>query len=130
NELGITIIYPNIRGSAGFGRTFETLDDGQQRENAIKDIGALLDWIATQPALDKTRVMITGPSYGGYVSLAAAIDYPNRIRAVAPAFGITDFPGYLSSTEMSRQANRIEEYGNPADPAILAFLTRISPLTN
>jgi len=130
NGLGITIIYPNIRASAGFGRTFETLDDGQQRENAIKDIGALLDWIATQPALDKTRVMITGPSYGGYVSLAAAIDYPNRIRAVAPAFGITDFPGYLSSTEMSRQANRIEEYGNPADPAILAFLTRISPLTN
>jgi dipeptidyl aminopeptidase/acylaminoacyl peptidase len=130
NEMGISIIYPNVRGSLGFGRTFEALDNGRLRENAIKDIGALLDWIATQPSLDKSRVLITGPSYGGYVSLAAAIEYPDRIKAAVPAFAPTDFPSFLESTDMSRQANRNAEYGDPADADMRAYLTRISPLTN
>jgi dipeptidyl aminopeptidase/acylaminoacyl peptidase len=130
NELGIAVIYPNIRGSSGFGRAFEELDNGLLRENAVKDIGALLDWIATQPGLDGNRVMIAGPSYGGYVALAAAIEYGDRLRGVNPAFGITDFPSYLQTTAMSRQADRNAEYGDPADPKMLAFLTRISPLTN
>jgi dipeptidyl aminopeptidase/acylaminoacyl peptidase len=130
NELGLAIIYPNIRGSAGFGRSFEELDNGRLRENAVKDIGALLDWIAAQPSLDKSRVMIAGASYGGYVTLAAAIEYGDRLRGANPAFGITDFPSFLESTEVSRQANRNQEYGDPSDPETRAFLTRISPLTN
>ena len=130
NELGIAVIYPNIRGSSGFGRSFEQLDNGLLRENAVKDIGALLDWIAAQPGLDKNRVMIAGPSYGGFVALAAAIAYGDRLRGVNPAFGITDFPSFLESTEISRQADRNAEYGDPADPEMRAFLTRISPLTN
>jgi len=130
NELGIAIIYPNIRGSAGFGRSFEELDNGTARENAVKDIGALLDWIAAQPGLDKDRVMIAGPSYGGFVALAAAIAYGDRLRGVNPAFAITDFPSFLETTEMSRQANRNAEYGDPSIPDMRAFLTRISPLTN
>ena len=130
NELGIAVIYPNIRGSSGFGRAFEELDNGVLRENAVKDIGALLDWIAAQPGLDAKRVMIAGPSYGGYVALAAAIEYGDRLRGVNPAFGITDFPSYLQTTEVSRLPDRNAEYGDPADPKMLAFLTRISPLTN
>jgi dipeptidyl aminopeptidase/acylaminoacyl peptidase len=130
NELGIAVIYPNIRGSSGFGRAFEELDNGVLRENAVKDIGALLDWIAAQPGLDAKRVMIAGPSYGGYVALAAAIEYGDRLRGVNPAFGITDFPTFLQTTEVSRQADRNAEYGDPADPKMLAFLTRISPLTS
>ncbi len=130
NELGIAVIYPNIRGSAGFGRTFEERDNGRLRENAVKDIGALLDWIAAEPWLDRTRVMIAGASYGGYVALASAIAYGDRLRGVNPAFGITDFPSFLESTDISRQANRNAEYGDPADPETRAFLTRISPLTH
>jgi dipeptidyl aminopeptidase/acylaminoacyl peptidase len=130
NELGIAVIYPNIRGSSGFGRTFEELDNGLLRENAVKDIGALLDWIAAEPRLDEGRVMIAGASYGGYVALSSAIAYGDRLRGVNPAFGITDFPSYLESTDLSRQANRNAEYGDPADPEMRAFLTRISPLTN
>jgi dipeptidyl aminopeptidase/acylaminoacyl peptidase len=130
NELGIALIYPNIRGSIGFGRTFEHLDDGLLRENAIKDIGALLDWIATQPGLDKNRVMIVGASYGGYVALASAIEYGDRLRCVQAAFAISDYLSYLETTDMSRQANRNAEYGNPEDPEVRKFLTKISPLTN
>ena len=130
SELGIAVIYPNIRGSMGRGRSFEELDNGRLRMNAVKDIGALLDWIAAQPGLDPARVMIAGPSYGGFVALASAIEYGDRIRAVNPAFGITDFPTFLESTDVSRQANRNAEYGDPSDAAMRAFLASISPLSN
>lgn len=130
NELGIAIIYPNIRGSSGRGKQFEELDNGRLRENAVKDIGALLDWIAQDPTLDEDRVMIVGGSYGGYVALAAAIQYGDRIRCAQAGLAISDFPSYLASTDVARLADRNVEYGDPSDPDMLEFLTSISPLTN
>jgi dipeptidyl aminopeptidase/acylaminoacyl peptidase len=129
NELGMAIIYPNIRGSIGYGKTYEHLDDGRNREDAVKDIGALLDWIATRPELDKNRVMITGVSYGGYITLAAAIAYGDRIRCAFEGFGLSDFVQFLDGTDPSRQ-HRLAEYGDPADPEMRAFLKSISPLTH
>ena len=129
NELGIAVIYPNVRGSIGFGRTFEQLDDRRGRADAVKDIGALLDWIATRPEFDKSRVMITGGSYGGYLALMAAIEYGDRIRCVFEGFGMSDLVSFLESTEESRRADRKIEYGDPADPEMRAFLTSISPLS-
>jgi dipeptidyl aminopeptidase/acylaminoacyl peptidase len=129
NELGIALIYPNIRGSIGYGRTYEHLDDGLKREDAVKDIGALLDWIATRPELDKTRVMITGSSYGGYITLAAAIAYGDRLRCAFEGFGLSDFVAFLDGTDPSRRIGRLAEYGDPADPAVRSFLDRISPLS-
>jgi dipeptidyl aminopeptidase/acylaminoacyl peptidase len=130
NELGIAIIYPNIRGSIGYGKTYEHLDDGQNREDAVKDIGALLDWIATRPELDKDRVMLTGISYGGYITLAAAIAYGDRIRCAFEGFGLSDFVAFLDGTDPSRRRDRLAEYGDPADRAMRMFLKSISPLTH
>jgi dipeptidyl aminopeptidase/acylaminoacyl peptidase len=130
NEMGIALIYPNVRGSAGFGRAFEDLDDGRKRADVVKDIGALLDWIATEPSLDRNRVMLTGASYGGYLSLLAAIEYGDRIRCVFEGFGMSDLVTFLESTEESRRADRNIEYGDPADPEMRGFLKSISPLTH
>jgi dipeptidyl aminopeptidase/acylaminoacyl peptidase len=130
NDLGVALIYPNVRGSIGFGRTFESLDDGAKRGDAVKDIGALLDWIAAQPYLDKNRVMVTGASYGGYLTLMAAIEYGDRIRCAFEGFGMSDLVAFLESTDMSRRADRNVEYGDPADPAAREYLTRLSPLTH
>ena len=130
NELGMAIIYPNVRGSIGYGKTYEHLDDGRNREDAVKDIGALLDWIATRPELDKNRVMLTGISYGGYVTLAAAIAYGDRIRCAFEGFGLSDFVAFLDGTDPSRRRDRLAEYGDPADPAMRTFLKSISPLTH
>jgi dipeptidyl aminopeptidase/acylaminoacyl peptidase len=74
--------------------------------------------------------MIVGASYGGYVALASAIEYGDRLRCVQAAFAISDYLSYLQTTDMSRQANRNAEYGNPDDPEVRQFLARISPLTN
>ena len=130
NEMGIAIIYPNVRGSFGRGKQFEELDNGPLRVNAVKDIGALLDWIATEPTLDPARVMIVGASYGGYIALAAAIEYGDRLRCAQAGFAISDFPSYLESTDVARLRDRNIEYGDPADPAARAYLTSMSPLTN
>jgi dipeptidyl aminopeptidase/acylaminoacyl peptidase len=129
NELGVAILYPNVRGSSGFGREFEALDDGNKRDGAVKDIGALLDWIAQRPGLDKDRVVLIGVSYGGWLALEAGIQYNDRIRGIIEGAGITDFATYLEATEAARQENRRQEYGDERDPEMREYLKSISPLT-
>lgn len=129
-ELGYTIIRPNVRGSTGFGKTFVALDDGFRREDSVKDIGALLDWIARQPDLDASRVVVTGGSYGGYMSLAVSFHFADRIAGAIDDVGISHFVTFLNNTESYRRDLRRSEYGDERDPAMRAFLDRISPLTN
>lgn len=129
-ELGAAVIAPNIRGSTGYDSEFVSLDDGFRREDAVKDIGALLDWIANQPELDENRVAIYGGSYGGYIVLASAVHYSDRLRAGVDVVGISNFVSFLETTEDYRRDLRRHEYGDESDPEIRAFLERISPLNN
>jgi len=130
NELGMAVIQPNVRGSSGFGKTFLSLDDGMKREDSVKDIGALLDWIATQPQLDASKVIVSGGSYGGYMSLAVSTHYADRIAGSIDVVGISNFVTFLQNTESYRRDLRRVEYGDERDPAMRAFLEKISPLTN
>jgi dipeptidyl aminopeptidase/acylaminoacyl peptidase len=130
NELGVSIIYPNVRGSSGYGKTFVDLDNGMKREESVKDIGALLDWIAEQSGLDKDRVLITGGSYGGYMTLAAAVKYNDRIRCSIDVVGISNFNTFLKNTESYRRDLRRAEYGDEQDPKMAQFLESISPLNH
>lgn len=129
NELGMAIIYPNVRGSLGFGRKFEEADNGKARIGAIKDVGGLLDWIAAQPNLDTNRVLIQGPSYGGYLALESAIVYGDRIRCVMAGAAMSNLVTFLEQTAPARQATRRAEYGDERDPDMRAFLLSISPIT-
>lgn len=126
-DLGIAIVQPNVRGSSGYGKTFLALDNGMKREDAVKDIGALLDWIATQPRLDASRVVVSGGSYGGYMSLATAATYPQRIAGAIDVVGISNFVTFLRNTESYRRDLRRVEYGDERDEAMREFLERISP---
>lgn len=130
NELGIVLIQPNVRGSAGYGKTFLKLDNAYLREDSVKDIGSLLDWIATQPDLDSQRVVVIGGSYGGYMSLAVATNYASRIAGAVDVVGISNFISFLERTESYRRDLRRAEYGDERDPKMREFLTRISPLNN
>jgi dipeptidyl aminopeptidase/acylaminoacyl peptidase len=130
NELGIAIIRPNVRGSTGYGRTFVSLDNGAKREDAVRDIGALLDWIGRQSGLDAARVAVAGGSYGGYMSLAVATHYSERIAGTVDIVGIANFVSFLEHTESYRRDLRRIEYGDERDPAMRDTLTRMSPVTN
>ncbi|MEM8544742.1 MAG: S9 family peptidase [Cyanobacteria bacterium P01_H01_bin.119] len=130
NELGIALLYPNVRGSSGFGKTFLQLDNGYLREDSVKDIGALLDWVNQQPELDSDRILVSGGSYGGYMSLAVATHYSDRIRAAINIVGISNFVSFLENTEAYRRDLRRAEYGDERDPEMRQFLLDISPVNN
>jgi len=129
-ELGVAVIAPNIRGSTGYDSEYLALDNGLLRENAIKDIGALLDWIAEQKDLDENRVAIYGSSYGGYVVLASAVHFSDRLKAGVDVVGISNFVTFLENTEEYRRDFRRLEYGDERDPETRAFLESISPLNH
>lgn len=130
NELGVALLFPNVRGSSGYGKTFLTLDNGFQREDSYKDFAALLDWIKTRPDLDADRVMVTGGSYGGHMTLAVATYYPERIRCAVDIVGISNFVTFLENTESYRRDLRRVEYGDERDPKMRAFMEKIAPVKN
>ncbi|MFT5139019.1 MAG: dipeptidyl aminopeptidase/acylaminoacyl peptidase [Lysobacterales bacterium] len=129
-KLGVAVIAPNVRGSLGYGESYLEMDDGLLRENAVKDIGFLLDWIEIQKKFDHNRVAVYGASYGGYMSLASAVHYSDRIKGAIARAGISNFVTYLENTQSYRRDLRRIEYGDERIPEMRAFLESISPLTN
>jgi dipeptidyl aminopeptidase/acylaminoacyl peptidase len=129
-ELGYAVIAPNVRGSSGYGKTYLALDNGIKREDSVKDIGALLDWIATQDDLDASRVVLIGGSYGGYMVLSSMTRYNDRLRGAVDVVGISNFVTFLESTAEYRRDLRRPEYGDERDPKMREFLQKISPLNN
>jgi dipeptidyl aminopeptidase/acylaminoacyl peptidase len=130
NELGVALLMPNVRGSVGYGKSFEKLDNGPLREDAVKDIGALLDHLATRPDVDSKRVMVIGGSYGGFMSLACATHFNDRLRCAVDEVGISHFGTFLKNTESYRRQLRRVEYGDETDPQMAAFFEKISPLNH
>jgi len=130
NELGMAVICPNVRGSSGYGKTYLALDNAEKREDSVKDIGALLDWIAQQPELDSSRVVVSGGSYGGYMVLASLTHFGERIKAGIDNVGIANFVTFLERTAPYRVDLRRAEYGDERDPRMRATFDRISPLNN
>ncbi len=128
NELGAAVIIPNVRGSTGYGKTYLSLDNAEKREDSVKDIGALLDWVATQPDLDASRVAVVGQYYGGYMALAVAAHYNDRLVGVIDLYGISNFITFLENTEGYRRDLRRAEYGDERDPAMRAVFEKISPI--
>ena len=129
-NLGVAVVVPNVRGSAGYGKSYLALDNGFKREDSVRDIGALLDWIGTEADLDASRVAVYGGSYGGYMVLASAVHYSDRLRAAVDIVGISSFVTFLENTKDYRRDLRRKEYGDERDPRMRAHLEKISPLNN
>jgi dipeptidyl aminopeptidase/acylaminoacyl peptidase len=129
-ESGVTVLVPNVRGSDGYGKSWLALDDGRRREESVRDIGALLDWVAQQPELDAQRVAVYGGSYGGYMVLASLVHFGDRIRAGVDVVGIANFVTFLENTAPYRRALRRAEYGDESDREMRPFLADISPIAH
>jgi len=129
-ELGVALLFPNVRGSNGFGKTFLAADNGVRREGSHQDLAALLDWIRTRPELDADRVMVMGGSYGGYMTLIAATQLSDRIRCAVDVVGISHLATFLQNTSGYRRDLRRAEYGDERDATVRAFMDRTAPLNN
>jgi dipeptidyl aminopeptidase/acylaminoacyl peptidase len=126
-EMGITVIEPNVRGSTGYGKKYTLLDNGMKRQDSVHDIGALLDWVAEQPDLDKDRVVVTGGSYGGFMTLSVATQYDARLRCTVEIVGISNLRTFLEHTSGYRRDLRRAEYGDERDPEMRAFMEKTAP---
>lgn len=127
NDLGIAIIAPNVRGSAGYGKTFLKLDNGFNRENSVKDIGKLIEWIENNPEFDKDKIAVFGGSYGGYMVLSSMYNFNDKIKCGIDIVGISNFVTFLENTEEYRRDLRRAEYGDERDPEMREYLLSISP---
>ncbi len=130
NEMGIALLLPNVRGSSGYGKSFLDLDNGFKRKDSVKDGGAYLEWVGSHPRLDGSRISVSGGSYGGYMSLALAVDYSPLIRSAIDVVGISSFVTFLNNTESYRRDLRRVEYGDERDPKMREFHEKIAPLNN
>lgn len=124
-ELGIAILFPNIRGSAGYGKTFLKSDNGLKREDAFKDIGALLAWIKSQPDLDENRIMISGVSYGAGLTLAVSYLYNDRISCAWAGAPTSNY-----NTLLRARPDRRGEYGDERDSVMKSFFEKIAPINH
>jgi proline iminopeptidase len=125
---GWTVVAPNVRGSTGYGRTWQAGDDLDLRMDSVRDLKAVRDWVAAQPGIDADKLVVYGQSYGGFMTLAALTEYPEDWRAGAEFYGIADFNTLLATTGPWRRTLRAVEYGNPDTEAGQALLHRISPM--
>jgi dipeptidyl aminopeptidase/acylaminoacyl peptidase len=130
NELGIALVYPNVRGSTGYGKSYLASDNGFKREDTVKDIGTVINWIKSDPSVDGDHIGVYGGSYGGYMTLATATHYNDQIRAAVDVVGISNFLTFLQNTSGYRRDLRRVEYGDERDPKMHDFLQQISPMTS
>ena len=130
NDLGYAVIAPNVRGSSGYGKAFRALDGGRLRDDAVRDVGALLVWIGLQPGLDSHRVAVMGHAYGGFLALASLATYSDHLQGAIDVAGIANLVDFVGNSPAAERAQRVAEFGNVQDTDMRAFLDRISPLDN
>ncbi len=123
---GVGVFAPNIRGSSGFGKAFVHLDDGALRFDANRDIEACVDHVIAIGVADPERVGVMGGSYGGYVTMVALTDYPDRFAAGANLYGIVNFETFFEHTESWMAAISKTEYGDPSTQR--EMLRALSPI--
>lgn len=125
---GVALLVPNVRGSTGYGRSYEHADDQDKRMDAVKDLLACTDWLSASGEIDTTRVGVMGQSYGGFMTLAAITEAPERWAAAVNLYGVVNFETLLEHTGPWRRRHRAREYGD--DPALLRRISPIHKATN
>ena len=125
-SCGVAVFAPNVRGSSGFGRTFVNADVGARRFAAINDVADLVRYLVDAGLADPAAMGCAGRSYGGYLTVAAMVNYPELFRVGVDVCGITDFETFFAHTEPWIAATAVSRYGDPRRDAEL--LRKLSPI--
>ena len=128
---GYAVLDLNFRGSTGYGKRFARLDNGRLRPNAVKDMGAAVDWLAaSRYPVNASKVAAMGASYGGYMTYAALAQLPEKFAAGVSLVGVSNWVTALEGAAPSLKASDRVEYGDIADPADREFFRELSPVTH
>jgi dipeptidyl aminopeptidase/acylaminoacyl peptidase len=128
---GYAVLDLNFRGSTGYGKRYARLDNGRLRPNAVKDMGAAVEWLAKSGRpLDASKVAVMGGSYGGYMTYAALALLPEKFSAGVSFVGVSNWVTALEGASPELKASDRTEYGNIDDPADREFFKELSPITH
>jgi dipeptidyl aminopeptidase/acylaminoacyl peptidase len=123
---GYVVAAPNVRGSTGYGKRYAHLDDVGLREDSVRDLEHVNQWLRGREYVLPDRIAVTGGSYGGYMVLAAITLQPTLWAAACDIVGIANFRTFLERTASYRRALREAEYGSLARDG--EILDRVSPI--
>jgi dipeptidyl aminopeptidase/acylaminoacyl peptidase len=123
---GIAVFAPNVRGSGGYGRSFSQADDLDRRFVAITDVRAAVGSLVESGLADRSRIGVSGRSYGGYLTLVALAWFPELFRVGVDVCGISDFATFYAQTEPWIAAAAVTKYGDPEANA--GLLRELSPI--
>jgi dipeptidyl aminopeptidase/acylaminoacyl peptidase len=124
---GVDVLVPNVRGSAGYGKRWYSLDDVELRLDSVADLAAIHAWLP-EAGLDPTRSVLWGGSYGGYMVLAGVTMQPDLWAGGVDIVGISSLITFLENTSGYRRAYREREYGWLDKDR--EFLAKASPITH
>lgn len=128
---GYVVYDINNRGSSGYGKTFNQMDDRKHGEADLGDVVASRQMLGATGKVDPDRIGIIGGSYGGYMVLAALTLQPDAFKVGIDLFGISNWIRTLESIPAWWGSFRDALYAELGDPKTdAARLRRISPLFN
>lgn len=90
-QNGYVILQPNVRGSSGYGRTFEKANNKCWGVCDLKDVLAGAEYLKRLPYVEHNRMGVTGTSYGGILSMATIANAPDFFQAAIPISGDADW---------------------------------------
>lgn len=122
---GYGILAPNVRGSSGYGRLYQSLDNYKNRMKSVSDAAACARWLVDEGYTTTEMMGVRGGSYGGFMVLACITEYPDLFSAAIDNVGIANFQTFLENTKPYRRHLREAEYGPLSDPE---FLASVSPI--
>jgi dipeptidyl aminopeptidase/acylaminoacyl peptidase len=129
-DAGFVFVQPNVRGSAGYGKTYLHVDDGPRRLDVITDIEDCAKHIRSTWTVSgiAPKIGVTGGSYGGYATLMAMTYFAGAYDAGVSVVGISSLTTFLANTAAYRRILRASEYGDPVKDK--DALVELSPLTH
>ncbi len=125
-DHGYVVIRPNVRGSTGYGKAFEDLNNLDWGGGDLRDLVAAADYLVASGYAARSKIAVMGGSYGGYLTLAALAFTPERWAAGVDLFGISSLVTLARTTEPLLMPYLTREMGDPATHQ--ALMRERSPL--
>ncbi len=96
---GIAVVVPNIHGSTGYGRSWQSAIHKDWGGIDLRDLRAVSEWMATRPEFDPQRLAVYGGSYGGFAALTCVTRLPERWRCAVDLFGVANLVTMLENAQ-------------------------------
>jgi len=128
-DRGIAVLAPNVRGSTGYGRAWQTRIYRDWGGIDLEDLAAAHTWLCAQPWVAVGKIGVYGASYGGFATLSCLTRLPGLWAAGVSVCGPSSIESLARSMPPSWSAMVATMFGHPDDPAAAQDMRNRSPLT-